>query len=282
MVIRSLQKSKCLWHRVKYSTPPKHQRTPLNVRKLLPRERSPIYNRIQPFRTRTLSRRCIRVPEDKKKKQKPADKSFKASVKHLGNKQNSEISPSVVVVGGKKAYQRQYGEALVPLMDNCSGLAFGKQPRAATPWGPIILANASSLGTPKHASVPCPARATDIRGSQAGGPRGHVPLPPTLSGPNQASVWWLRGKHCIVPDCQNNANQGTGDLSSPVKTKPQFPGSMFFFSLPLCNLTRGLIYLCWLQWLQNSSSHPRVCLSADGSRSLVVTLAVTKPDSLAR
>lgn len=110
------------------------------------------------------------------------------------------------------------------------------------------------------------------RDSQSGWSERRTPLP----RPNQASIWQRRGgsQHSArLPKQCKSRHQGP---LFTCQTEPQFPWSVFIHSP--CNLTRGLIYLCRLQWLQNTSSRPFVFgLSPDDSRSF----RCDKPDSLA-
>lgn len=98
--------------------------------------------------------------------------------------------------------------------------------------------------------------------SQSGWSEGRNPLPRS----NQASIWQHRGgtQHSArLPKQCKPRHQGP---LFTCQTEPQFPWSVFIHSP--CNLTGGLIYLCRLQWLQNTSSRPFMFgLSPDDRRS---------------
>lgn len=155
------------------------------------------------------------------------------------------------VVGWRRGYPWQYNRRL---MDNCSRLAFGKPPKTQTPQGPIILANLWSPGAPWHAKV----NIHPAREMRTGRRNTHLSIS-GLSGPNQGwggATLKQRPRRTALPKQCKSKHKG---LPFTCQTRPQFPGSVFF-----PNLTR-LIYLCWLQWLQNTSACLPLCPTAVGS-----------------
>lgn len=112
-----------------------------------------IKKKIQPNLIEEVCYECQKNKSRKKKRRQQINlfqKSLFSSA--WGNKQKT--LKSAKCCWWQKGSSRTIWGTLVSLMDNCSGLAFGKQPRAGTHGGPIIFANTSSLGIPHHASMP--------------------------------------------------------------------------------------------------------------------------------